>query len=197
MKTILRNGASVKTNPPIILIDTNVWFDIYLPHRPGYKTAITFFKEALARDVSLTYASHSALDVYQRVRIENKKWLRSYRKLTQTDAIGIKRLAWDRVNEMRESATAVPIDATDIALACHFRDEHDDFEDTLVMAACQRAHANYLVTRDIELAAHSPIEAKTPEEMTELLRTGRAKGTPNTGDRNSTEWLYEWLAKYA
>ena len=186
----------MKTNPPIILIDTNVWLDIYLPRRQGYKNAIKFFKEALSRDASLAYASHTALDVYQKVRSDNKEWLRTYRTLTQDDAIGIKRMAWDCVNEMQEAATAIPVDFNDINMACHFRDEHDDFEDTLVMAACQRAHANYLVTNDAALAAHSPIEAKTPEEMTELLRTGRAKGTPNTGDRSTTEWLYEWLSKY-
>ena len=186
----------MKTNPPIILIDTNVWLDIYLPRRPGYKAAITFFKEALTRDVSLTYASHSTLDVYQKVRSDNKEWFRTYRTLTQADAIGIKRMAWDCVNEMRESATAVPIDATDIALACHFRDEHDDFEDALVMAACQRSRANYLVTNDTSLATHSPIEAKTPEEMTKLLRSGRAKGTPITSDANSIDWFYEWLSTY-
>ena len=187
----------MKSNPPILLIDTNVWLDIFLPHRSGYKAALTFFEEALARDASLAYPAHAALDVYQKVRSDNKAWIRRSHELTQAEAIGIKRLAWDRVNEMQEAATAVPTDFSDIYLACHFRDEHDDFEDTLVMAACQRAKANYLVTRDVALAAHSPIEAKTPEEMTELLRTGRAHGTPNTGDRSSTEWLYDWLSKYA
>lgn len=186
----------MKSNPPILLLDTNVWLDVYIPGRPGGTAACELLFEAQTQDVPLAYPAHAALDVYQKVRSEGKKWIRKSHELTQTEAIAIKRMAWDYINGMRKIATAVPIDFNDIALACHFRDDHDDFEDTLVMAACQRAHANYLVTRDVALAAHSPIEAKTPEEMTELLRTGRAKGTPNTGDRSTTEWLYEWLSKY-
>ena len=184
------------TNPPILLIDTNIWLDHYVPQRPGYETSAAFFQEALARDAAIAYPAQAALDVYQRVRADYKKWLRESRELTQTDAIAIKRIAWDCVNEMRKIATAVPVDTNDIALACSFRDEHDDFEDTLVMAACQRSHANYLVTRDTSLAKHAPIEAKTPEEMTELLRTGRAEGSPPQSDRSSTQWLYRWLEKY-
>lgn len=183
-------------NPPILLLDTNIWLDIYIPFRQGHEAAREMINIALDCDISLAYPAHAALDVYQRVRSDNKEWIRKSRELTQTDAIAIKRTAWDYVNEIRKIATAVPVSFSDIYLACAFRDEHDDFEDTLVMAACQRAKANYLVTRDVALAAHSPIEAKTPEEMTELLRTGRAKGTSNTGDRSSTEWLYEFLSKY-
>lgn len=187
----------MKNNPPILLLDTNIWLDLSLPQRFGQMAAHNLIQEALARDASLAYPAHATLDVYQKVRSENKKWIRKSHELTQTEAIAIKRMAWDYVNEMRRIATAIPVDSNDIALACSFRDGHDDFEDTLVMAACQRSHANYLVTRDVTLAEHSPIEAKTPEEMTELLRTGQAHGTPNTGDRSSTEWLYTWLSTYA
>ncbi|MBR3157787.1 MAG: hypothetical protein IKF14_01665 [Atopobiaceae bacterium] len=65
---------------------------------------------------------------------------------------------------------------------CHFRDEHDDFEDDLVLVACQHSHANYPVTNDVALANQAPIEAKTLVEMADLPRTGRALGTPTTRD---------------
>ena len=184
-------------NPPILLLDTNVWLDIFIPHRPGREEAIELREEAEARDVSLAYPSHAILDVYQKVRSDNKRWIRESRQLTQADALAIKRMAWDYVNMMREVATAIPVDANDVALACAFRDSHDDLEDDLVLAACQRAHANYLVTTDATLASHAPIEAKTPTQMLELLRTGRAKGTPISRDAaSSNDWLYRWLSQY-
>ena len=34
-------------------------------------------------------------------------------------------------------------------------------------------------------------------EMADLLRTGRALGTPTTRDSaSSTDWLYQWLSRY-
>jgi len=188
---------TMQVNPPIILVDTNVWLDLFLPHRPGRNDALALLDEAEARGASLVYTSHALLDVYQKVRADNKRWIRQNRELTQTDALAIKRMAWDHIALMQSIATAIPVDAHDVALACHFRDTHDDFEDDLVLAACQRAHANYLVTSDTALAAHAPIETKSPSQMAELLRQGRAKGTPVSRDvASATEWLYTWLADH-
>lgn len=183
-------------NPPILLLDTNVWLDLFLPGRPGREMALALLEEAEARSVSLAYPSHALLDVYQKVRADNKRWIRATRTLTETDALAIKRMAWDYADMMRRTATAIPVDANDVALACSFRDSHDDLEDDLVLAACQRAHANYLVTNDLALSSHAPIESKTPEEMLELLRSGQAKGTPASREAvSSNDWLYRWLAQ--
>lgn len=187
----------MQVNPPIILVDTNVWLDLFLPHRPGRNDALALLDAAEAHGASIAYASHALLDVYQKVRADNKRWIRESRELTQTDALAIKRMAWDHITLMQTIATAIPVDTHDVALACHFRDTHDDFEDDLVLAACQRARANYLVTTDAALAAHAPIEAKSPAQMADLLRQGRAKGTPATRDvAGATEWLYTWLAEH-
>ncbi len=184
-------------NPPILLLDTNVWLDICLPHRPNSAAAMNLLFAADIIGASLTYPSQALLDVYQKVRSDNKRWIRESRELTQNDAVAIKRLAWDYINMIQRVATAVPVDSNDIALACAFRDNHDDLEDDLVLAACQRAHANYLVTNDLSLAKHAPIETKTPAEMTALLQSGRAKGTPTSHESaNTTDWLYLWLSKY-
>lgn len=184
-------------NPPILLLDTNVWLDLFLPHRPNRETVLALLDEAELRGVSLAYSSQAILDVYQKVRADNKRWVRESRELTQLDALAIKRLAWDCVETMRRIAMTIPIDANDVTLACKFRDTHDDLKDDLVLAACQRAHANYLVTDDTMLVKHAPIEAKTPGEMLGLLRSGEARGTPPSRDTtDATDWLYRWLATY-
>lgn len=182
-------------NPPILLVDTNVWLDLYLPSRDREGTALRLLQEAHRAGAALAFASQAALDVYQRVCVDNKRWLRAGDALNEKWAIAIKRHAWDCVNEMRELATAVPVDASDLYLACKFRDLHDDFEDDLVLAACERSHANYLVTNDRKLLSHAPIDARTPSQMTELLHAGLAKGTQTEGDpKDSLRWLYQWLA---
>ena len=195
--TSRREGLRMPTNPPILLLDTNVWLDLFLPHRPGREVALRLVEESERRGAALSYPAHAILDVYQKIRSDNKRWIRQTRDLTELDAFTIKRLAWDYIDMMRKMATAVPADTNDVALACKFRDAHDDLEDDLVLAACQRSHANYLVTNDASLAGHTPITALSPSAMLEILRAGRAKGTPSAQDSaNSTDWLYRWLSEH-
>ncbi|MDO4798670.1 MAG: hypothetical protein Q4A01_11710 [Coriobacteriales bacterium] len=174
-----------------LLFDTNVWLEKYLPWRTDHDIVLALLREARLQEVSIAFPAQSALDVYQRVRIENKRWAREQGRLDEPMARAIKRLAWDCVNDMREIATAVPVDSSDFYMACKHRDIHDDLEDDLVLAACQRAHASHLVTIDRKLLAHSPVEAVTPKKMLELLRAGIAHGVP-TPTENS-DYLLAWL----
>jgi predicted nucleic acid-binding protein len=158
------------STPLTLLIDTNVWLDAFLPNRPEAEAARALLEEAEKRGFSLVYAAQSSLDVCQRVIINNKRWVRESSELTETWATAIKRWAWDAVTSMQELAVAVPVDMSDIWLACKYRDYHDDYEDDLVLVACRRSHADYLVTNDRKLLAHADICAKTPRQMVELLK---------------------------
>ena len=157
---------------PILLLDTNVWLDLCLPTRPNVEASRELVAYAEAHCISMAYAAQASLDVYQRVMVDNKRWVRASGELTQEWAVAIKRMAWDCVNRMQELATAVPVDSSDIWLACKYRDYHDDYEDDLVLAACRRVKADYLVTNDRSLLTHSTICAKTPRQMLDLLKVG-------------------------
>lgn len=158
------------STPLTLLIDTNVWLDVFLPSRPEAEAARTLLEEAEKRGFSLVYAAQSSLDVYQRVIINNKRWVRESSALTEAWATAIRRWAWDAVTSMQELAVAVPVDMSDIWLACKYRYYHDDYEDDLVLAACRRSHADYLVTNDRKLLAHADVCAKTPRQMVELFK---------------------------
>lgn len=184
------------TNPPILLLDANVWIDTYIPGRAGYATAQRLISYAHASGASLAFPAQACLDVYQRSRSDSKRALRQQGPLTEAAAKAIKGHAWDCVNHMRQVATAIPVDATDVSLACKLRDSHDDFEDDLVLVSCSRARANYLVTNDRKLISRSHICAKTPEEMLALLVEGRAQGWPlNAEGKTVTDYLTAWLAE--
>ena len=174
-----------------LLLDTNVWLEKYLPWRAGHGTVLALLREADLQEIPIAFPAQSALDVYQRVRIENKRWARDSGRLDDHMAQAIKRLAWDCVNDMRDLATAVPADSSDLYLACKHRDVHDDLEDDLVLVACQRAHASHLVTNDRKLLAHSPVDAVTPANMLELLKAGIAHGVPTPAE--NTDYLLAWL----
>lgn len=156
--------------PSTLLLDTNVWLDLFLPNRPEGEAARRLLEEADARNINLVFAAQASLDVYQRLIINNERWVRASATLSDEWATAIKRWAWDAVTSMQEVATAVPVDASDIWLACKYRDYHDDYEDDLVLAACQRSHADFLVTNDRKLLKHADICAKTPRQMLELLK---------------------------
>ena len=72
------------STPLTLLIDTNVWLDAFLPNRPGAEAARALLEEAEKRGFSLVYAAQSSLDVYQRVIINNKRWVRESSELTET-----------------------------------------------------------------------------------------------------------------
>ena len=174
-----------------LMLDTNVWLEKYLPWRAGHREVLALLHEARFQEIALAFPSQSALDVYQRVLIENKRWARDNDRLDENMARAIKRLAWDCVNDMRELATPVPVDGSDLYLACKFRDSHDDLEDDLVLAACQRARASHLVTYDRKLLAHAPLEAVTPQHMTQLLKAGMAQAASEPAD--TTDYVLAWL----
>lgn len=158
------------SDSPVLLIDTNVWLDLFLPNRPEGKTARSLFEEAEARNMSLVFAAQASLDVYQRLIINNKRWVREASMLTEEWSKTIKRWAWDAVASMQELAVAVPVDTSDIWLACKYRDYHDDYEDDLVLAACRRAKVDYLVTNDQKLLMHADVCAKTTRQMLGLVK---------------------------
>ena len=77
---------------------------------------------------------------------------------------------------MTENATAVGADASDLWLADKYLALHRDYEDNLVLAACKRAAADYLVTNDRKLLEHADIAAKTPRQMMPILALAERGG---------------------
>ena len=156
--------------PLLIVVDTNVWLDLYLPHRAGREDARHFVERAIACGASLLFTIQTANDVFARVSINAKRWVREGKgEIDENYARAIKGLAWDCVASMRELGTAVGADDSDLWLAQKYRKLHDDFEDDLILAACTRVSADYLVTNDAKLLRHAPVAALTPSDVCVLL----------------------------
>lgn len=155
---------------PLIVVDTNVWLDLFLPNRAGRDDARRFVERAIRCGASLLYTVQTANDVFARVSINAKRWVRESKGAVDEDyARAIKGLAWDCVASMRNLGTAVGADDSDLWLAQKYRGLHDDFEDDLILAACTRVSADYLVTNDVKLLRHAPVAALTPSDICILL----------------------------
>ena len=162
--------TTVSDSPLLIVVDTNVWLDLYLPHRAGREDARHFVERAIACGASLLFTIQTANDVFARVSINAKRWVREGKgEIDESYARAIKGLAWDCVASMRELGTAVGADDSDLWLAQKYRGLHDDFEDDLILAACTRVSADYLVTNDVKLLRHAPVVALTPSDICILL----------------------------
>ncbi len=199
-------------NPPIILMDTDLWLDLFLPNRPQREDVAELISLAQAQGIPLAFASQAALAVYQHVQDACARWWLDgptvhgaaapgaaapdaaracaapqpgQPHIGMSDPIGpkpsespalppaitqaIRAHAWDCVGMMQSYATAIPTDSSDLYLAYKLRGAHDDLGDDLVLAACRRARANYLVTRNEVLMAHATVCAKTPRDMLAVL----------------------------
>ena len=153
-----------------LLIDTNVWLDNYIPDRPRHRVVGELLSEAMRQEHDLLYAVSSIKDVYYLVGHAYKRQARNEGRLDDATSRAIDEIAWACIANMDEIATAVGADGSDVWLARRYRSLHADFEDDLVLAACRRAHADYLVTNDRKLLAHADVCAKTPRQMVELLK---------------------------
>lgn len=155
----------------LLLVDTNVWMCNYVPMRVGHGEAREFFRTAWEHEAQLLYPAPILKDMFYLLGLEYKRQIRSKKgELSQTDATAVNELAWGCVQNMREVATAVGVDDSDLWLACKFKALGTDLEDNVVLAAAQRSKADHLVTFDKDLIRKAPVSAMLPADMTTLLR---------------------------
>lgn len=156
--------------PKLIMVDTNVWVDLYVPGRPLREASLAFFEAAQRSDVELLFTLEIARAVFRLVAYEAKAWVRQDKgELSEAYAHAIAAHSWDFVRDMQEHGTAVGSATADLWLAEKLRDEHAEIEDNLIVAACMRTGASYLVTNDRALLHHAPVAAVTPSQMVTLL----------------------------
>ncbi len=155
---------------PLLLVDTNVWMCNYLPARTGHAETRTFLHAAWEKEAHLLYPAPILIDVFYLLGAEYKRLVRAEKGvLGQDDALAINELAWGCVQNMREVATAVGIDDSDLWLACKYKGLSTDLEDNVVFAAAKRCKADHIVTFDKSLIQRAPVSAMLPSDMCKLL----------------------------
>lgn len=70
---------------------------------------------------------------------------------------------------MREIATAVGADDSDLWLACKYKPILGDLEDNLVLASAERAQVDFIVTGDEQLIRKSTRNAYMPADALSFL----------------------------
>lgn len=154
-----------------MLVDTNVWLDNYIPDRPLAEDSRRLLTYGVQQDVAVLYPLRALNDVFWHVTRDRKRWaIKEYGKLSEAFARAINSEAWDCVKSMTETGCPVGADVSDVFVAQHLQDIHNDFEDDMVLAAAKRASVDYLVTSDRRLIQKSIVPALTPQDMLAVLR---------------------------
>ena len=166
------SGAPLK-----IMVDANVWVDSFCADHAESLAARAFIGQATEAGALLFFPVHIAKDVLYVVQHELKRSvLASGGALDEASARAVGDVALAFVRNMTENATAVGADASDLWLADKYLTLHRDYEDNLVLAACRRAGADYLVTNDRKLLEHADLAAKTPRQMMPILALAERGG---------------------
>lgn len=154
-----------------LLLDTNVWMDHYLARPQAGNPATNLLRQAAqCEHVTLFYAPATAKDVFFLLERTLKAMARSENaELSEGAAEAAREAAWACIDNMSDLATAAPIDESELWIARKFRRDHGDFEDNLIIAAGERANADYIVTSDRQLLAHLPAIVITPQRACELI----------------------------
>lgn len=161
----------------MLLVDTNVWLCNYVPMRVSHREAREFFQTSWECGAQLLYPASILKDVFYLLGLEYKRQIRAEKgEVSAADASVVNELAWGCVQNMREVATAVGMDDSDLWLACKYKALSTDLEDNVVLASAQRCKADHLVTFDQELVRKAPVSAMLPADMTALLRIERPPG---------------------
>lgn len=156
---------------PSLVVDTNVWLDLFLFDRPGKPDTESFLRTAILRKAELFYPARILCDAQYIVEQSMKAYLRcEYSSLSDDAANAARDASWSAIEQIDEIATAIGLDQGDVWVARKYRSVSNDLEDNFVIAAAQRAGADFIVTNDLELIAKSPVAAMTPKDMAAYLQ---------------------------
>ncbi|HWH50590.1 MAG TPA: PIN domain-containing protein [Gemmatimonadaceae bacterium] len=142
--------ATIAAAPPRLLLDTNVLLDVILRRTPWADDAARVL-DMVARRVARGFvASHAVTTVHYIVEREVDR---------ETAALA--------VADLLEALEVVALESIDYhrALAMQLA----DFEDALHVAACLRAGADYLVTRNERDFVGAAVATRTPAEVVALF----------------------------
>ena len=158
--------------PRALLLDTNVWIENYVGERGELTESRRLVDYCLSHEIDLMVSISALKDVYYNIgRYLKAKARNEGVEVTESFGAAVEQAAWSSVLNLAQSATTVPADLSDFWTARCFHELHPDLEDDLILAAAQRARADYLVTSDKRLLSKALVPTLTPGDMLTLLST--------------------------
>ncbi|MBP3893997.1 MAG: PIN domain-containing protein [Atopobiaceae bacterium] len=158
---------------PQIMLDTNVWLDVFVPGRAGSATATRLVRSAIEANATLLYSARIITELFYEIRRDAAEWVRASAGSVPKEAARLCHdYAWSCIEDLYQLAVAVGTDNADVQLALRYRTLSEDLDDNLMLTAAQRADVDYLVTSDRILLSKATVAALAPQDMLTVLETG-------------------------
>jgi len=130
-----------------IVLDTNIMLDIVEKREPYFSDSYQVFLKSAAREFEAIIGANSVTDIYYITRRNCKD----------------SRQALSFIMDMLKVVTFVDTKAVDIQEAIKLN--FPDFEDAVIAATASREGASYIITRNTNDFAKSPVPAITPADF--------------------------------
>jgi predicted nucleic acid-binding protein len=130
-----------------IVLDTNIMLDIVEKREPYFSDSYQVFLKSAAREFEAIIGANSVTDIYYITRRNCKD----------------SRQALSFIMDMFKVVTFVDTKAVDIQEAIKLN--FPDFEDAVIAATASREGASYIITRNTNYFAKSPVPAITPADF--------------------------------
>lgn len=134
-----------------VLVDTNVILDVVLARAPWDRDATLLFDAIAAGDVRGFIAGHAVTTTHYVVERERTR-----------------QVATSAISDLLQLLAVVALDSADFQRALTLGLK--DFEDAVQVAACLRAGAGFLVTRNARDYRGAPIITRSAGEVIAMLR---------------------------
>lgn len=151
-----------------LLVDTNVWLD-YLLGREGAEDAVRMLQTADAREDAVAVTPSIMKDAFFLICATLKRRIREEgRSVNEEDARAITQIGWSCLLTMQHAAIVLDQGFQAHLGAMALRDQHEDYEDDLLLATAQDAKVSYLITKDQKLLSNGVVKALTPRQYVAL-----------------------------
>lgn len=158
-----------------LLVDTNVWLD-YLLGRPRCKEALNFLGEAAAREDVIAVAPSIMKDVFFLVCTSLKEEVLADGgdRVSEQSGLAVKRIAWSSLASIQRLSIMLNQGFQEHLEAMTLRDEHNDYEDDLLLATAKSAKIDYLITNDKGLLSNKVVPALSPQAYLDMKQSKKS-----------------------
>lgn len=155
-----------------VLLDTNILMDYLIGERPGHAAAMSLVDALYTCDLfdGCCFAGSIKDAYYVFVRENKREASRKSGTLSESVSIAINGIAWSSIETLEKFFTIIPCDMRTVWMARKLKGICSDFEDCLLLAACELADADFLVTNDERLQKIAPTKAANAETVLTLLQ---------------------------
>lgn len=156
--------------PGLVLLDSNVWLDYYLNRNYRGRLVVRLMDVISAHGSAIAVTNCICKDVFYIIAMEIKRAnAREGLTLDDASAKSMREVAWGCLRDMVGRSVNIPGSSDDPLRALTLRELHDDFEDNLLVSACESNDVRLIVSSDALLQRHSPVKCMSIETATEYL----------------------------